>query len=158
VDGSFGLNGPTFTFLRAALFPFKDLRVPARFSMLVGLSLSILAGYGVARVLDRWPRQRIALTLVMLAVGCGEAISQPGFMPLWREPPSIYSHITDGPAVIAEFPIMRDRLDDSHDPQFMYFSTFHWNTLVNGYSGFLPDSYNAFLENEREFPSEKSLA
>ncbi len=49
-DGSLGLNGIVFPTLRDALLPFRGLRVPARFSILVGLSLSVLAGYGVQRL------------------------------------------------------------------------------------------------------------
>ena len=57
VDGSFGFNGATFTSLHATLSPFKGLRVPARFSLLAGMTLSILAGYGAARLFERWPRR-----------------------------------------------------------------------------------------------------
>ena len=48
--------------------PFKGLRVPARFSLLAGMTLAILAGYGAARLLERWPRQRVALAGAMLAL------------------------------------------------------------------------------------------
>ena len=40
VDGSLGFNGATFTGLHAVLLPFRGLRVPARFSILAGMTLA----------------------------------------------------------------------------------------------------------------------
>ena len=47
---SLGLNGTTFPWLHAHVLPYRGLRVPARMAILVGLSLSVLVGYGVARI------------------------------------------------------------------------------------------------------------
>jgi hypothetical protein len=40
----------------------------------------------------------------------------------------------------------------------MYFSTFHWNTLVNGYSGFSPPSYLELRDKLEHFPDATALA
>ena len=40
----------------------------------------------------------------------------------------------------------------------MYFSTFRWRNLINGYSGFQPDSYAALVEMMARFPDEASIA
>jgi hypothetical protein len=40
----------------------------------------------------------------------------------------------------------------------MYYSTAHWRTTLNGYSGFAPASYHAVLHYLRDFPSAESLA
>jgi len=74
VDGSFGLNGATFRVLHAYVSPFRGLRVPARFSLLAGMTLAILAGYGATRLLERWPRARVALTGVVLILVIVEAL------------------------------------------------------------------------------------
>ncbi|HET7219394.1 MAG TPA: hypothetical protein VFJ02_15155, partial [Vicinamibacterales bacterium] len=42
-------------------------------------------------------------------------------------------------------------------PTFMYFSTFHWYNLVNGYSGFKPPSYDELLKVIATFPDESSV-
>ena len=42
------------------------------------------------------------------------------------------------------------------DPQYAYFSTFHWFPLVNGYSGVYPPSYLARLNRMPGFPDETS--
>ena len=39
----------------------------------------------------------------------------------------------------------------------MYYSTRHWQPLVNGYSGFAPPSYLELLEDLRGFPDERSV-
>jgi hypothetical protein len=36
----------------------------------------------------------------------------------------------------------------------MYYSTFHWVPLVNGYSGFFPASYTEVAEASRDFPGD----
>ena len=43
------------------------------------------------------------------------------------------------------------------DPAYSYLSTFHWQPIVNGYSGFYPASYLARLDEVAGFPDERSL-
>jgi hypothetical protein len=159
IDGSFGFNGPTFTALHAVLTPFKGLRVPARFSVLAGMTLAILAGYGVARLLGRWPARRRVLIAAMLVVVAVEAIPRLQLESVWRTPPDIYASIAgnDPPVVLAEFPMPKDIYSSDFDARYLYFSTFHWQTLVNGNSGFFPPSYVELLAREREFPSAAAL-
>ena len=44
-----------------------------------------------------------------------------------------------------------------HDQIYMYYSTFHWQTLLNGYSGFFPPLYLRLVAAMREFPDARSL-
>jgi hypothetical protein len=159
VDGSFGFNGPTFTVLHAVLTPFKGLRVPARFSVLAGMTLAIFAGYGMARLLNRWPTWRMALTAAILVAVAVEAIPRLPLEPVWPAPPDIYASIAgkDPPVVLAEFPMPKDIYSSDFDARYLYFSTFHWQTLVNGNSGFFPPSYVELLARERDFPSNAAL-
>ena len=55
IECSFGLNGRLYPLLHDWLTPFKGLRAPGRFGILVLLGVSVLAAYGVARVLSRTP-------------------------------------------------------------------------------------------------------
>lgn len=159
VDGSLGFNGPTFTALHAALSPFKGLRVPARFSLLAGMTLAILSGYGAARLFARWPRKRMVLATAIVATIAVEAIPQMPLERVWREPPPIYASIAgnDPPVVLAEFPMPPDIYQSDFDARYLYFSTFHWQDLVNGNSGFFPPSYVELLANELDFPHEAGL-
>jgi hypothetical protein len=44
-----------------------------------------------------------------------------------------------------------------NDAKYMYFSTWHWQRLVNGYSGHFPASYAELLEWMQRFPSPAAI-
>ena len=44
------------------------------------------------------------------------------------------------------------------DPKYMYFSVYHWHPLLNGYSGFHPESYLQFLGRTAAFPDPAAVA
>jgi hypothetical protein len=157
VDGSLGLNGKTFPLLRKYIPGYSGLRVPARFSALAGMTLAILAGYGAARLFARWPYAHAPLTAAMLALVAIEALPSMPLEPVWREPPAFYERLAAAPpGVLAEFP-MPIEAGSLPDSRYMYFSTFHWQKLVNGDSGFYPPSYYALVEHERDFPSDAAV-
>ena len=60
--------------------------------------------------------------------------------------------------MIAEFPAAADIGEAAGDARYMYFSTFHWRRLLNGYSGFLPEPYLEFMMRMRSFPHRDALA
>jgi hypothetical protein len=75
---------------------------------------------------------------------------------VWKEPPPIYETLKYTPtAVLAELP-MRD--DEVGNLPYMYFSVWHWARLVNGYSGFIPESYADFHSRMLLFPDDTSIA
>jgi hypothetical protein len=158
VDGSLGLNGKTFPWLRKYVPPFRGLRVPARFSLLAGMTLAVLAGYGAMRVFQAAPQARAALCVVMLAAVIVEAVPQIRLEPVWRQPPPIYGSLAGGtPFVLAEHPMPRDGTVSWFDTRYMYFSTWHWTRMVNGNSGFAPPSYDELIERELTFPSDEAI-
>jgi hypothetical protein len=158
VDGSFGLNGGYYPWLYTYVEPYRGLRVPARFSMLVGLTLSLLAGYGAARILQRWPRQRLPLTAVMLGLIVLEAMPRMPLERVWKSPPPIYASISGEPAaVLAEFPMPTAPVAYFFDTRYLYFSTFHWHPIVNGNSGYFPKSYEELIKRELDFPSDSAV-
>jgi len=141
-DISLGYHGLTYPLL-------YEYFVPLRAGIIVGLSLAVLAGYGVAHM-AAMVRSPAARRIVLAAIGAlivAEYASRPIrmiAMPL--APPAAYGDVVrdrgDSPtATLFEFP-----LSSKDDPTYMYFSTFHWQHLVNGYSGFFPPAY-VFLAN-----------
>ena len=56
------------------------------------------------------------------------------------------------PAVVVEFPV-----ESSLDPLYMYWSTHHWHSLVNGYSGFSPPDYTETMKRLEHFPDDRSI-
>jgi len=159
-DVSLGFNGLLYPALYDYFLPFKALRVPARMGLMVGFSLAILAGYGVARIAGRlrpgWARRAVvgALGALMLV----EYASKP--IQLWKaplSPPQAYADIVrdrgDSPtAVLFEYPVGL-----IPDAAYSYYSTFHWQWLVNGYSGFFPPSYQRLASTMPDFPDEPSM-
>jgi hypothetical protein len=158
-DVSLGFNGVSYPWLHTFIVPYKGLRVPARMAMLVGLGLSVLVGFGIARLTVRrtqWMASGIALVLGCLIFFEYRPTLEP-FGPFWTAPPPVYDRIEGGPStVLLELPLKSP--DIYLEPIYMYFSTFHWHTLVNGYSGFSPPSYSSLLAVMATFPDEQSIA
>ena len=127
---------------------------------MVGFSLAVLAGYGASRISERLrsvKARRAALTTIGLLMLI-EYASNP--LELWaapQHPPQAYADLMrdagDGPtSVIFEFPT-----GAMEDPEYLYYSTFHWQYLVNGYSGFFPPSYQKVVNAVRGFPDDPSM-
>jgi hypothetical protein len=135
---------------------FNGLRVPARYAMVAGVFLSVVAGTGAA-VLLRW--RRASLMAIAIAIACAYLV-EAAFVPMpinvtWggtfvqppdhvapaSDAPAVYQHIATMPDVnvIAEFPFG----DISWELRYVYYSTVHWKRLLNGYSGGFPDGYKA---------------
>ena len=159
-DVSLGFNGVIYRGLYDHFLPFKALRIPARMGLMVGFSLAVLAGYGATRIAERLrsvKTRRAVLTMIGVLM-LAEYASTP--LELWaapRYPPDAYADLMrdagDGPtSVIFEFPT-----GAMEDPEYLYYSTFHWQYLVNGYSGFFPPSYRKIVNAVRGFPDERSM-
>jgi hypothetical protein len=83
-------------------------------------------------------------------------------MPLSREElvtAPIYQVIRSaGPGVVMELPVATpDRLP-GWDVTYAFWSSAHWNPLVNGYSGYHPPDYLRTLMSMRTFPDDASIA
>ena len=136
------------------------MRVAARFTVMVEAALTLLAGFGAARILRlRWlqgPAEPSRRTNVNRGIVCGVlcaailvdlrmALPLQGYR---RGVPNIYSYVNPR-AVLVELP-------GSHTLDYMYFSTQHWAKLLTGYSGFAPD-LTALEDAERAFPDPKAV-
>ena len=161
VDLTLGFNGLTYPLLYEYALPFRALRIPALAVILVGLSLSVLAGFGVTRLSKRI-RSPLARWVFAIALCAGVlAECRAGAMrltPIQGDAPAIYADLlrdvgSSPTATIVEVPMIL-----GGDQIYMYYSTFHWQRLLNGYSGFFPPSYLGVVAAMREFPNERSLA
>lgn len=152
-DGSLGFNGHWYPFAHKALTPFKSVRVPARFAILVGLTLALLSAAGV----DRWWHRatsrpvRVGLLALMTAALMAEAWPSLDLRPVWRSPPALYDTLAPD-AVLFEYPLRPDPEEFATNIPYMYFSTWHWTRMVNGYSGFSPPSYAELARSTAGFP------
>ncbi|MCC7243278.1 MAG: hypothetical protein IT180_15225, partial [Acidobacteria bacterium] len=131
------------------------LRVSSRFAVAFVLFLSLAAGLGASLTAGT---RRGAGAVVGLALVSVWLNSLPAF-PLNHESPSTVgvirpaAYLTPGPeapevyrylaslrepAVIAELPFT----DLWYNTRYLYFSTFHWHPLVNGFTSFFPPDFD----------------
>ncbi len=146
---------------------FRAIRVPARLALLGLVGLSTLAGIGVDlllarfRELPRWTSVALSglVAGVFLAGVLAEdavAIKLPRALPttLAETKRPDYAWMAAHPAPTIEFP-MGEGLIVTAWPNF--WSVFHWNPVVNGYSGFAPPVYYPFRDRMHAFPSPDTI-
>jgi hypothetical protein len=155
---------------------FRAIRVPARLGLLALVGVGGLAGLGVDRLwrlgrdelpLFRWYPHMLAqrpravgaavgaLALVFILLETVPRMELPDPLPAPPDnPPPAYAWIRDNPAPTLELP-MGEGLVGSAWPNF--WSMFHWNQTVNGYSGIVPPTYYPFREEMRAFPSVETI-
>lgn len=138
---------------------FSFLRAPSRLGTLVVLALAVLAGIVIAAVIERWrPARRRTAAAVLTVLTLAELSVVP--FPWERAPvvPAPYSMLARLPVgPVAEFPFYGERVAFHLHAQYMLFSTFHWQPLLNGYSDHIPGDFrqDAFVLDS--FPSQESF-
>jgi hypothetical protein len=156
VELSLGMNGTVYPWLLKRLWPLYGFRAPARFAILAWCALAVLAGIGFITIAGRLPvRARRFVFAGALAAATLEGLSAP--MRLTEIPgrvPDIYRFLANAePGAILELPIA----DWNLAPDYMYWSTYHWKPLVNGYSGNTPSDYAETLALMADFPDDDSI-
>ena len=165
IDGS-GIPLPYAWLFDHAPF-FRAMRVPARLGGLAGLAIVLLAGFGFAaigarlgRILMKWPRRArpgsVAIAGLTALLVLGELAAIPIPLETVDRSPAIaapYEWLAKQPPwPVMEFPaesIFADPAGTSvrrHYGLTMFWSTLHWDPLVNGNSGFIPRAYSDFIE------------
>jgi hypothetical protein len=160
-DASLGVHGLTFRALQAMAPPLGNLRAPARFASLGLVALAGLAAMGAAGAAARLGRHGWIAGLAAIAIVVGEASFRPlptRPAPLSPMPVDAWLRTLPADTVILELPVPAPhrlwRFETSHQVR----SIHHWRRLVNGYSGFLPDTYANTLVDMQTFPDERSIA
>ena len=156
---SLGSHGYLYSAARAWLLPYRGLRVPARFAIMTLLCVSCLAAYGYARIAAAWPRARHVLACGVISALMLEYHVALPLVPYANEPSPVYKVLSRLPrGKVAEFPMPLPHTLPGNEAEYQYMSTFHWNPLVNGYSGNYPPSYLKRLVELRGFPDDRALA
>ncbi len=153
-DMALGTNGLTFGVAREHLSVLRALRAPARLAILVQLSLGVLASLGLARAVARWPRAGptlIAGSICLVVIEYANLPLQVQRLP--AKPPPVYAWLATQPKLVTlEMPVPEPEALPLHDPFYMYASTWHWQPLVNGYSGHYSAHYIELLAALRSLP------
>jgi hypothetical protein len=159
-DISLGYRGLSYKHLYQWVLPIRSMRVPARMSIVLAISLAVLSAYGVRRLLARARTpgaQRVVVGALIVAAAI-DFMPTLDLIPVWRSPPPIYEAIRSTPGVVlAEFPPVDSLATVTASVPFMYFSVWHWLPMVNGYSGYRTEAYADFAKRLDDFPSPASL-
>ena len=153
-----------YAWLYAVVPGFKALRAPARFDVLVTLSLAMLAGYGVA-ALERTVRRpgvarggigALLLALALLELWVWPA-AQAELVPVGETVPPVVRWLAEQPpGSILELPMAFT--PGGPQLEYQYLSTYHWQTTPDGYSGFIPPKHGQIVYEMERFPSERSVS
>ena len=153
---SLGLNGWLYPHFSSLAPPLQDVRAPARYGTLVLMSLAALAAVGASRLLRSQTHRRTLVSAVLLAILCVEYASMPiATSRAVLEPPQMAQWLARKPkgSVTVMLPMHFVR----HDPFYEFLSIYHWQPLVNGYSGFNPPDYRATVESLQTLPDAASV-
>ena len=160
IDLSLGINGILFDPLRRALPILDGFRAPARFGVLTLLAVSLLSGLAVARLLASLTSSRRKMAAAVLGVALvGEYWIAP--IASYRTPLRagvLETWLAAQPTtVIAKLPFPEPDKLWGYETVFQYLSIFHWQPMVNGYSGHAPKSYVQLASLLTGFPSEPAV-
>jgi hypothetical protein len=166
-----------YAWLYAVVPGFKALRAPVRFDALVMLALAVLAGHGIAALNRRtpWaagseratavgrraPARAALLSGVCLLLVVVESSVWPAAraepVPVGREVPAAYRWLAEQPTTtMLELPMAF--APGGPQLEYQYFSTLHWHTTPDGYSGFIPPKHGQVVYEMERFPSERSVS
>lgn len=150
---------------------FQGLRAPSRFVIVSILALSVLSGFGLAWLQARWPTWawttklpqytgEIILALLFTAIAF-EFFAAP--IPFQQTPPvpPVYHWLAqqEENSAIIELPFPQNPgVFVSTEGLRIYYSTVHWQPLVNGYSGFEPPELFQIRGEMFTFPDMRSIS
>lgn len=161
VEMSFGLNSAVYRWLFDRVSLLHGLRASARFAIIAGCALAVLAGLGAQAIRDRSRRWRAAivpLALILITVDAWNRPIQVSGSSL-LDPAPVYKVIRSaGAGVVLELPLPSLNLLPGQDPYYTLWSLQHWQPLVNGYSGYYPQDYVRTMVRMESFPDAASLA
>ncbi len=164
VDVSLAHRGLLPGWLYDNVFAFRGLRVPPRIGQLGLMAVGVLASFGLARLVEvvraRRPTWSSAVGIAAIAVTCLEYASRPlALIPVDPRPSAVASWLHAQPrGVVAEFPAPGPVSEGVPEVRYQYASIFHWQPLVNGYSGMYPATYVQWIEAMKAFPDDASIA
>jgi hypothetical protein len=155
---SLGPSAGLYTALFHTIPVFSFLRAPARFGILVVLALVVGIGFVLSWVASRWPARVRTASAVLAVAMAAELATMP--LPLPEAPPlnpayRLLATLRPGPVV--ELPFFYSRPDFPRHAEYMLYSTYHWQPLVNGYSDHIPQEFRDMVIPMSSFPTRESF-
>jgi hypothetical protein len=139
---------------------FSLLRAPARLALLVMMALALLASSGFAALRPRLGRLGAAACGLLGAAILFESyvVDFPAGRPKPFPIPPAYAHLaTLPPGGVLSLPAYRATPEAFRDADYLYFSTAHWQSIVNGYGRQEPPAHAELMETVKHFPGAAAL-
>ena len=162
---SFGPPASLYTALYRVVPGFDFIRVPSRLTLLTVLALSVLAGFGAELVTTKWKRSAWkglpGLLVVLVLVELAAFPLETTHYGVTTSPMDQW--LADGsksdPIVVLPIPDPRDDVASARrHSTYMLYSLAHFAPMVNGYSGFTPQSHQRLFQSLARFPDDDGLA
>lgn len=155
------LHGWPYHFFYNWLPGFDGMRVPSRFAINVGLCLAVLAGYGFAFIF-KWFKSKwasfalfVSFSLILLAEGWSVPLH---FIHFEAKPPPVHTWLETQEDVNAVVFLPAYINKSVHlEMNYVFWSTYHWKKMLNGYSGFFPPAWEEFKLQLRQFPTKETI-
>ncbi len=161
----FGTRGP-YNLLFRFVPGFDGLRVAARWNIFIGFSLAVFAAFGMRSLLRRLKgiKKKLAGIGVALLILL-EYLSIPmpvATFPIKKNIPRVYSWLAEKRGedfALVELPLQEagKSIATVECPR-MYYSIYHWKSLVNGYSGYFPFFYIRLKDEWPRLPMALNIA
>ncbi len=152
---SLGPKAGLYTFL-ADWVPFMSfLRAPARMGVLVLFGLAVFAGYGVAWIERRGRLVWIAPLLVALTVAELRVSWPLRVVPPVPDAYRMLAQLPRGGLLILQFPYRTGEWFPH--AEYMFWSMYHWQPMINGYSDYIPVDTRALAVPINGFPNTESF-
>jgi hypothetical protein len=142
----------------ADVIPFMSfLRAPARFGVLVLCGLAVFGGWGMAVLLQRVRSAAIVLTAVVVLATVVEARVVWPLRPVPPVPEAyrLLAGLPRAGTVVLHFPYRSGEWFPH--VEHMFWSMWHWQPLVNGYSDHIPQDVIDLAVPVNSFPSEDAF-
>ena len=160
---SFGPALPPYRWLYDHVALLQGIRAPSRYGILALSGLAGLAGFGLARIEDALGSRGLGrggavvaiLAFTLVSVEAARAPREDRLVPAQSQVYALVAQLPD-PAVLAEVPVYRPN-QGFRNAEYMLASTRHWKPMVNGYSGFQPESYHRMADAMRSFPDASAI-
>ncbi len=143
---------------------FSAMRAPSRFVLIVMVGMAALAGLGVDR-LARLPRVGLAAALAALfAVVWDYQLLARSFpvrpAEVGASVPAVYRALAELPrGPVVEIPAGggEEPIEQGRESEYTFRSIYHWQPLLNGRTGYVPQSYPPLMALARALPDPKAL-
>jgi hypothetical protein len=160
---SLGTATPVYAALFHVFPPMQGLRAAARFGNLFLLGVALLGGIGLAVLRRSLPSRGFRLRaeglgMLLIVLANIESLRAPFDYREFTGVPGIYRLLAQepGPVVLVEQPFFM-RWAIFENAPYVLNSTAHWRPLMNGYSGYVPASYQQYADAFWYFPEERAM-